>query len=63
MPADGGHMACHACRPNIADLPPPPSVALPVRFIAETVAYAQIGGVSASGRDLLAVRPRGPPAA
>jgi len=38
-PGDCSQIVCHACRPNIADLPPPPSAVVPVVFVAARVVY------------------------
>lgn len=59
---DGDHFACHACRPNIADLPPPPAEPEPVAFAVATVHYTAAVVPNHSGAGPLAAQPRGPPA-
>jgi hypothetical protein len=62
-PVAGNHFACHACRPGLAVLPPPPAdcvatefATLPVVYVLPAVAPPVLtpGGVA---------KPRGPPAA
>jgi len=62
-PIAGDHLACHACRPGLAALPPPPVdcvaaefTAVPVVYVPRTVAQP----VLTPGR---AAQPRGPPVA
>lgn len=42
-PNVGEHFACHACRPVLADLPPPPCGIEPVAFVVTPVVYAGLG--------------------
>lgn len=60
---DGDHFACHACRPSVADLPPPPAEPEPVCFTASAVHYVAASTPTDSSAGLLAFEPRGPPGA
>ena len=57
----GEHFACHACRPAIADLPPPPAEPEPVCFAVAAVTYRAAPASNDSSAGLLAFEPRGPP--
>jgi len=59
---DCGHVVCHACRPNIADLPPPPSTAVRVAFGATRVVYADAVADIDAAPVAVKPNPRGPPA-
>jgi hypothetical protein len=59
----GEHFACHACRPSIAALPPPPAEPDPVYFVATPVSFAAAIASNDSSAGMLASQPRGPPAA
>src|SRR5690348_12728804 len=58
---DGEHLACHACRPSVADLPPPPAEPEPVCFTTTPVFYAAAIASTESSAGLQAFEPRGPP--
>jgi len=58
---EGEHVACHACRPSIVDLPPPPAQPEPVCFAVVAVIYAPAIASNYSSGGLLAFEPRGPP--
>jgi hypothetical protein len=58
---DGEHFACHACRPTLADLPPPPAEPEPVCFVTTAVSFAAALPSNDSSAGLLAFAPRGPP--
>jgi hypothetical protein len=58
---DGEHFVCHACRPTLADLPPPPAEPAPVCFVATAVSFAAALASNDSSAGLLAFEPRGPP--
>ncbi len=62
-PPDGAHFTCHACRPDIGALPPPPSAVEPVCFVATRVAYATPFAATETRLPFGLARPRGPPAA
>lgn len=64
MPAGAGdHFACHACRQDVASLPPPPALAEPVVFAVAPVAYVPALPVTFAAPLLRTADPRGPPAA
>ena len=58
---EGEHFACHACRPTVADLQPPPAEPDPVCFATAAVHYATAIAPIDSSAGLLAFAPRGPP--
>ncbi|MBN9305260.1 MAG: hypothetical protein BGO82_08880 [Devosia sp. 67-54] len=61
-PVAGDHFACHACRPALAVLPPPPATSVAAEFAIVPVVYALpalVQPLLTPGRD---AQPRGPPA-
>ena len=55
------HAPCHACRANLAALPPPPSVAEPAFFVAATVAHAAVPVLPVASATAFQPPSRGPP--
>ncbi len=62
MPADGGHFACHACRPDVAVLPPAPAEPKRACF-ATAVAFMAVVAATPAPAAFAWAAPRGPPAA
>lgn len=59
---DASHTPCHACRPDLAVLPPPPSVVVPAYLSFIAVGCSNEIDISASQAAFSLPNPRAPPA-